>query len=101
MTEHRTQLQVAPDDPCLEGHFPGRPVVPAAAILDRLVAWFEQTSGAEVAGVARARFKAALPPETVWEVVAERTGEDQAKVTCRDRDGVTMTATLRLQERTA
>lgn len=98
MTEYRTQFQVAFDDPCLEGHFPGRPVMPAAAILDRLVAWLEQTCRVEVTGVERARFKAALLPETVWDVVAERTSEDRAKVTCRHQGTIAMTATLRLQE---
>lgn len=36
---------VAPDHPCLPGHFPGRPVVPGVVILDHVLAAIERTHG--------------------------------------------------------
>lgn len=36
---------VAPDHPCLPGHFPGRPVVPGVVILDHVLAAIERAHG--------------------------------------------------------
>ena len=98
VTEHRGELRVGADDPCLEGHFPGRPLVPAAAILDRLAAWLEAVSGAAVAGVARARFPAALTPGTTWQLHAEAPAQGRCKVTCRHDGAVAARVTFVLAD---
>lgn len=36
---------IAPDHPCLPGHFPGRPVVPGVVVLDRVLAAIEAAYG--------------------------------------------------------
>ena len=36
---------IAPDHPCLPGHFPGRPLVPGVVLLDRVVAAIEAQHG--------------------------------------------------------
>jgi 3-hydroxymyristoyl/3-hydroxydecanoyl-(acyl carrier protein) dehydratase len=89
-----TELRVDADDPCLTGHFPGRPVVPAAAILDRLAAWLSETAGVQVAGVARARVKLALLPGTTWRVAAAPPADGRIKVTCTQDGRTAMTATF-------
>jgi acyl-coenzyme A synthetase/AMP-(fatty) acid ligase/3-hydroxymyristoyl/3-hydroxydecanoyl-(acyl carrier protein) dehydratase len=92
-----TRIEVAPDDPCLAGHFPDRPVVPAAVLLDRLAAWVADAYAVEVTGVQRARIQAALQPDTAWDVRAEPAGDRTIRVTCTHDGRQTMTATFAVQ----
>jgi 3-hydroxymyristoyl/3-hydroxydecanoyl-(acyl carrier protein) dehydratase len=92
-----TRIEVAPDDPCLAGHFPDRPVVPAAVLLDRLAAWVADAYAVEVTGVQRARIQAALQPDTAWDVRAEPAGDRTIRVTCTHDGRRTMTATFAVQ----
>ena len=39
------QFSIAPDHPCLPGHFPGRPLVPGVVLLDRVLAAIEAAHG--------------------------------------------------------
>ena len=39
------QFSIAPDHPCLPGHFPGRPLVPGVLVLDRVLAALEAAHG--------------------------------------------------------
>ena len=39
------QFSIAPDHPCLPGHFPGRPLVPGVLVLDRVLAAIEAAHG--------------------------------------------------------
>jgi 3-hydroxymyristoyl/3-hydroxydecanoyl-(acyl carrier protein) dehydratase len=39
------QFSIAPDHPCLPGHFPGRPLVPGVVVLDRVLAAIEAAHG--------------------------------------------------------
>ena len=89
-----THLCVAADDPCLTGHFPDRPVVPAAALLDRLAAWLGEAAGTPVHGVTRARIKLALLPGATWQVTAQPPAEGRIKVTCSQDGRTAMTATF-------
>lgn len=89
-----TDLRVAPDDPCLTGHFPDRAVVPAAAILDRLAAWLSDATQTPVQGVARARIKLALLPGITWQVTAQPPADGRIKVTCTQDGRTAMTATF-------
>lgn len=51
------------DHPALEGHFPGRPIVPAVMILDEVLAAAAQwCAGTKVSGVLQAKFTAPLMP---------------------------------------
>ncbi|MBK1699091.1 hypothetical protein [Rhodovibrio salinarum] len=94
-----TQLRVDPDDPCLTGHFPDRPVVPAAAILDRLAAWLETATAVEVTGVDRARIKLALLPQVTWQVHAGPHDQGRIKVTCTQDDRTALNATFTVAAR--
>ena len=89
-----TVLAFPADHPCLEGHFPGHPLVPAAAILAALTAWVEAELGRPVVGVKSARFRAALLPEANWSVTMESGGDRDASVTCSSDGEVRMSAKL-------
>ncbi|MFC5570376.1 hypothetical protein ACFPN1_09935 [Lysobacter yangpyeongensis] len=39
------EFTIAPDHPCLPGHFPGRPLVPGVVLLDRVLAAIEAAHG--------------------------------------------------------
>ena len=57
--------------PALEGHFPGRPIVPAVVILDEVLAAATGFTPAPIAGVIQAKFNALLLPEDVCVVSFE------------------------------
>lgn len=83
------------DSPFLDGHFPGNPIVPGAAMLAFLA---ERLSGAglAIARVRRMKFRRPLLPGRPIEVsLVERSGE--ARVEIRDADGVVASATLVLR----
>ena len=92
-----TTLSFPPDSPCLAGHFPGNPVVPAAAILAAVTAWAERELGCRVAGVASARFRRPLLPDAVWRVSLEEDDADAVLVTARDDGRVAMSLRLRVE----
>lgn len=39
------QFRVAPDHPCLPGHFPGQPIVPGVVVLDHVLAAIDAVHG--------------------------------------------------------
>lgn len=59
-----TRLAFAADPPAFAGHFPGRPVVPAAALLAEVLAAAEARTGRDATGwrVAHAKFLAPVAP---------------------------------------
>ena len=42
MTGHGVALRIAPDHPCLAGHFPGFPIIPGVVLLDETLHAIEQ-----------------------------------------------------------
>lgn len=83
------------DSPFLDGHFPGNPIVPGAAMLGFLA---DRLSGAGLAinRVRRMKFLRPLPPGRAIEVrLVERNGE--ASVEFRDADGAVASGTLVLR----
>lgn len=55
-------FRVAADHPCLPGHFPGRPLVPAVVMLDAVAAALREWRGLRITRVAAAKFVAPLLP---------------------------------------
>jgi 3-hydroxymyristoyl/3-hydroxydecanoyl-(acyl carrier protein) dehydratase len=53
-----TGFVIPPDHPCLEGHFPGRPIVPGVLLLDHIA----QALGIRPAGFANIRFTRPVRP---------------------------------------
>lgn len=64
------EYSVAADHPCLAGHFPGNPVVPAVMLLEFVGAALNQALGRRVylAGVPLAKFMAPLLPQQALRV---------------------------------
>lgn len=51
------EFRIAPDHPCLPGHFPGRPVVPGVVLLDEVFALIlAQRPGRAVTGLPSVKF---------------------------------------------
>ena len=62
----RVDLFVAADHPAFAGHFPGRPIVPGALLIDLAVRAIEQATGRQITSVAQAKFLSpALPGEAL------------------------------------
>lgn len=80
--------------PCLEGHFPGNPVVPAVAILAELIGWSEEQLGRRVTGVTNARFRKPLLPGSTWQVTLEAGTPGEATLIAHDGEGMAMRARL-------
>jgi 3-hydroxyacyl-[acyl-carrier-protein] dehydratase len=62
---HQATVIIPAAHPCLAGHFPGRPIVPAVVLLDRVLSEAEGWLGAApaVGSLAHAKFAAPLLPE--------------------------------------
>lgn len=70
----RVPLRVPATHPALDGHFPGRPVVPGVLILDCLAAALEARGCAPIAAVVQAKFLAPLAPDEAAELACEPAG---------------------------
>jgi 3-hydroxymyristoyl/3-hydroxydecanoyl-(acyl carrier protein) dehydratase len=92
-------LMFPPDAPCLAGHFPDKPVVPAAAILSELIPWAEKQLGRPISGVRSARFRRPLVPGLSWHTVLEEPDGDEVTLICREDGQVAVTARLSLGSR--
>lgn len=64
----RIALSVAPDHPVFAGHFPGRPMVPGALLLDLARLASARVLGVRVTGVAAAKFHSPLLPGEALEL---------------------------------
>lgn len=61
------QFSIAPDHPCLAGHFPGRPIVPGVVLLDHaILSVLASYPGQRASGLKQAKFtRPVLPGQTV------------------------------------
>jgi 3-hydroxymyristoyl/3-hydroxydecanoyl-(acyl carrier protein) dehydratase len=65
------QFSIAPDHPCLPGHFPGRPVVPGVVLLDEVATLVSAAHpGLVLAALPQVRFLAPVLPGQVVELTA-------------------------------
>ena len=70
MAEHVAEGRIAADHPCLAGHFPGRPVVPAVVLLEFTLRAVAGALGRRVrlAAVPAVKFTNPLLPEQAFHV---------------------------------
>jgi 3-hydroxymyristoyl/3-hydroxydecanoyl-(acyl carrier protein) dehydratase len=69
MLEFSATTTVASDHPCLAGHFPGHPVVPAVLLLERVAdALREHLGGIAITGAPSAKFLAPVLPQQTLQV---------------------------------
>jgi acyl-coenzyme A synthetase/AMP-(fatty) acid ligase/3-hydroxymyristoyl/3-hydroxydecanoyl-(acyl carrier protein) dehydratase len=92
---HETRFVVPPSHPALPGHFPGRPIVPAAWLMTLVADACRDAFGVStvVTGIANARFRAPLPPGVQIEVELRTPDAGRVAFTCsagetRIADGV-------------
>jgi len=80
------RARVPRDHPCLAGHFPGRPIVPAVLILELVAAAAREKLGVlRISGVRNAKFLAPLLPGQSLQIALDGDGE-QIQFRC-ERDG--------------
>jgi len=60
---------IAPGDPCLNGHFPGNPIVPGAVLLGEMAARLA-AEGWQMTALLRVKFLSPLAPATPFEMTA-------------------------------
>ena len=88
---------IAPDHPCLPGHFPGHPVVPGVLMLDTVIAaLLTRWPDARIAGVPSAKFLRPALPGQVFNIDIQR-GDRGVAFTCNDADGVLCRGQLSLR----
>lgn len=76
-------LKVAADHPCLAGHFPGKPIVPAVLILDLVLqALYKQIGPRRLARVVSAKFLSPLRPEQLFCVQFETIEQHRVRFKC-------------------
>ncbi len=83
------------DSRCLDGHFPGRPIVPGAVMLAFLAARLEET-GRALARIERVKFRRTLLPGVPFEVRLTPAGE-RSRAAWQDERGVFATALVVLR----
>lgn len=70
-------LRVARDHPCLAGHFPGKPIVPAVVLLDEVLAAIQtQQPDFVVTRLPSAKFLSPLLPDETFSIRLETVGSE-------------------------
>jgi 3-hydroxyacyl-[acyl-carrier-protein] dehydratase len=84
MLEIAATAAVPSDHPCLAGHFPGRPVVPAVLLLELVVAALRRELGdVGLVGVPSAKFlQPVLPQQPIGLQLRADTGRGRASFRC-------------------
>jgi 3-hydroxymyristoyl/3-hydroxydecanoyl-(acyl carrier protein) dehydratase len=80
------QRTISADHPCLPGHFPGAPIVPAVVIIDEIrAALTEWRRDYETAGISTLKFLAPLKPDQAFVILLSAATDvaDAINVTCR------------------
>jgi 3-hydroxyacyl-[acyl-carrier-protein] dehydratase len=75
MTEHRAELWVPTDHAVFAGHFPGRPLVPGAMLLDRVISAAQRGRSQFAARVTQVKFVSSLLPNQRAEIVWSDDGQ--------------------------
>lgn len=88
MNLHVSEVVVPASHPALPGHFPGRPIVPAAWILTLVAeACRDAFGGALISGVVHARFRAPWLPGVPVRIELARHDDGGIAFTCADAAG--------------
>lgn len=93
-------LRIESSHPCLAGHFPGNPIVPAVILLDEVLAAIRsQLPGFKAGAVTAAKFLSPLLPEEPFSIRLDVTGLD-VHFECRAADRVLARGSMRSVEDT-
>ncbi|HTV86227.1 MAG TPA: hydroxymyristoyl-ACP dehydratase [Dyella sp.] len=86
---YHAHLCVAPEHPCLPGHFPGQPLVPGVLLLEHVARALREWRAQRLARVVEAKFLAPLHPGEPAEV---ELGESAGRIRFEIRRGDTVLA---------
>ena len=83
MIEFRYRGSIPADHPCLTGHFPGQPIVPAVVLLEQVEFALRQALGAtaRLNGLPNVKFLNPLAPGVAFEVLLQ-IGAGSARFRC-------------------
>lgn len=91
------EFSVPPEAPCVQGHFPGAPVVPGAWLLGRVdAAVREAYPGRWPASISKAKFLAPLRPGETARLVLEPGSGERVSARIEGPGGPVLEATLSL-----
>ena len=90
---------IAGDHPALAGHFPGRPVVPGALLLDMVIAVAEAKAQWRIAEVMRMKFHRPLMAETEFSIKLRPIADGQIEVSCHVGDDPLISGRFRIDAR--
>lgn len=82
------------DHPALPGHFPGDPLVPGAALLDRVIAAIAENLGCRVTEIRSAKFLRPLRAEETCYLQVQPRQDGALTITCTADNAKVMTAVL-------
>ncbi len=98
--EASERLLIPGDHPALAGHFPGRPIVPGAVLLDHVFDFVRRSTGLRTVRLLSAKFRTPLEPDVVCGLRLARRANGAIEVTCEAAGAVVMTALLETEELT-
>ena len=89
-------LAIARDHPAYEGHFPGRPILPAVVLLAETLAAIEQDTGTRTHdwSISQVKFVQAVEPGARLTLAYELTAGGSARFEVRDAGGLVAHGTL-------
>jgi len=93
-----TTFVIEAGHPCLDGHFPGAPVVPGVLVLERVIDAVQRDSGRRIIGVRRCKFVAALYPGETCDIEWSA-DSGAARFVCHGPEGVLARGVLNLEGR--
>lgn len=93
-------LRIESSHPCLAGHFPGNPIVPAVVLLDEVLAAIRhQLPGFKAGAVTAAKFLSPLLPDEVFFIRLEA-GERDVRFECHAASRVLARGSIRSADET-
>lgn len=96
------EVVIGSDHPALPGHFPGRPVIPAALILSRVMATARRTwPDVRITGIRKAKFLQPVGPDEPFRIDLDTPTGDSLKFVCRTADTVLVQGRLTLGQGSA
>ena len=83
----RHSFIIKAEDPCLDGHFPGDPIVPAVVILDAVIAFATQSRDREFVTIERCKFLRPLRPGQTCSIEISELVKGSLRFKCSTQDG--------------